>query len=124
VPVWQSGSLTAATIIRAVGGGCHSHSTHPLAVGQTLAHFDVEVGKLIFEYQACSHCILEASMYRVSSTIDLDDKVLTREIALRCGPIFHETPHQSPPLHVRPKERISDWVAFWQKRSVKAVTAQ
>jgi hypothetical protein len=33
-------------------------------------------------------------MYRVSSTIDLEDKVLTSEIAMRRDPIFHETPHQ------------------------------
>jgi len=35
-------------------------------------------------------------MYRISSTIDLEDKILTREIALHRDPIFHDTPNQSP----------------------------
>ena len=35
-------------------------------------------------------------MYRISLTIDLEDKVLMRETAIGHDPIFHETPHQSP----------------------------
>jgi hypothetical protein len=31
-------------------------------------------------------------MYRISSTIDLENKILTREIALHRDPIFHDTP--------------------------------
>jgi hypothetical protein len=61
-----------------------------------LANLDVVVRKLIFEQQACSDCILIASMRRINSTIDLEDIVLVTETAIRRDPIFHETPHQSP----------------------------
>jgi hypothetical protein len=61
-----------------------------------LAHFDIGVRKLMFEWQACSHRILIAHINRISSTIDLEDKALMRETAIGRDPIFHETPHQSP----------------------------
>jgi hypothetical protein len=61
-----------------------------------LTHFDVVVWKLIFKQQAFSQCIRIASMYRIRSTIDLEDIVLVRESAVRRDPIFHETPHHSP----------------------------
>jgi len=61
-----------------------------------LAHFDVGVWKLMFEWQARSHRILKAHINRISQTIDLEDKALMRETAISRDPIFHETPHQSP----------------------------
>src|SRR5215471_10397941 len=57
-----------------------------------LAHFDVSVRKLMFEWQACSHRILIAHINRISSTIDLEDKALMRETGIGRDPIFHETP--------------------------------
>jgi hypothetical protein len=65
--------------------------------GDYLAQFDVIMRKLIFELQACSQCILIASMRRVNSPIDLQDVVLTRETTIRRDPIFHEIPHQERP---------------------------
>ena len=59
-----------------------------------VAHLDIGVRKLMFEWQACSHRILIAHINRISSTIDLEDKTLMRETAMRRDPIFHETPHQ------------------------------
>jgi len=59
-----------------------------------LAHLDIGVRKLMFEWQARSHRILIAHINRISSTIDLEDKTLMRETAMRRDPIFHETPHQ------------------------------
>ena len=35
-------------------------------------------------------------MYRNSSTIDLEDKILASEIALHRNPIFHDTPYHLP----------------------------
>jgi hypothetical protein len=58
-----------------------------------LAHFDVGVRKLMFEWQACSHRILIARINRISSTIDLEDVVLMRETAIRRDASFHgDTP--------------------------------
>jgi hypothetical protein len=59
-----------------------------------LVHLDIGMRKLMFEWQACSHRILIAHINRISSTIDLEDKTLMRETAMRRDPIFHETPHQ------------------------------
>ena len=36
-------------------------------------------------------------MDRISSTIDLEDKVLARDTVIRRDPILHETPHQIAP---------------------------
>jgi hypothetical protein len=58
-----------------------------------LAHFDVGVRKLMFEWQACSHRILIARINRIGSTIDLEDVVLMRETAIRRDASFHgDTP--------------------------------
>jgi hypothetical protein len=54
-----------------------------------LAHFDVGVRKLMFEWRACSHRILIARINRISSTIDLEDVVLMRETAIRRDASFH-----------------------------------
>ena len=75
-----------------------------------LTHFDVVVRKLIFEQQAFSQCIRIALMYRIRSTIDLEDIVLVCR-----DPIFHETPHHSPEtrlLGTNPTmERIGEFCA-------------
>jgi hypothetical protein len=58
-----------------------------------LAHFDVGVWKLMLEWQACSHRILIAPIYRISSTVDLEDVVLMRDTAIRREASFHgDTP--------------------------------
>ena len=58
-----------------------------------LAHFDVGVRKLMFEWQACSHRILTAHINRISSTIDLEDVALVRETAIHRNASFHgDTP--------------------------------
>jgi hypothetical protein len=43
----------------------------------------------MFEWQACSHSILMAPIYRINSTIDLENVVLVRETAVRRDASFH-----------------------------------
>jgi hypothetical protein len=62
-----------------------------------LADFDVVMRKLISEQQALSQRFLITLMYRISSPIDFEDIVIMREAAICRDPIFHETPHHSPP---------------------------
>jgi len=58
--------------------------------------FDVIMRKPIFELQACTQCILIASMRRANSPIDLQDVVLLRETTIRRDPIFHGCPINTP----------------------------
>jgi hypothetical protein len=62
-------------------------------------------------------------MYRNSSTIDLEDKILASEIALHRNPIFHDTPYHLPRRCVLGGGANSDWGGFWQKSYANAVTA-
>src|SRR5262249_61439961 len=60
-----------------------------------LAHFDIGVPEIMFEWPACSHRILIAHINGIRSTIGLNEKTLVRETALDREPIFIERAQQS-----------------------------